>query len=149
MGKDEKMKIGIFCDHGGYSLKEELKANFLFKDAILLDFGTYSTDSVDYPDFANKAASALEDQQIDRAILICGTGIGICIAANRHLFVRAFVAHQDFEARLAREHNNANTICFSGRYQDLKTVLHLLDIFLKTPFEGGRHELRIRKISER
>ncbi len=139
-------KIGIFSDHGGYALKQELLQSCVRENFI--DYGTYSTDSVDYPDFANKAAALLKDDTIQRAILICGTGIGICMAANRHPWVRAFVAHNVTEVKLAREHNNANTICFSGRYQTLKDILPLLDLFINTPFEGGRHKKRINIFSK-
>ena len=139
-------KIGIFSDHGGYALKQELLQSCVRENFI--DYGTYSTDSVDYPDFANKAAALLKDGTIQRAILICGTGIGICMAANRHPWVRAFVAHNVTEVKLAREHNDANTICFSGRYQTLNEVLPLLDLFINTPFEGGRHEKRINIFSK-
>lgn len=139
-------KIGIFSDHGGYALKQELLQSYCHGD--LIDYGTHSADSVDYPDFANKAAALLKDDTIQRAILICGTGIGICMAANRHPWVRAFVAHNVTEVKLAREHNDANTICFSGRYQTLNEVLPLLDLFINTPFEGGRHEKRINIFSK-
>jgi ribose 5-phosphate isomerase B len=141
-----KLKIGVFCDHGGFSLKEDLKNKV--KDTLnFLDYGAYSVESVDYPEFAKKAADALKNKEIDRAILICGTGIGICMAANRFSWVRAFVAHKDFEAELARKHNDANTICFSGRFQKIEDILPLLDIFLNTPFEEGRHLIRIQKMS--
>ncbi|MBP9752665.1 MAG: ribose 5-phosphate isomerase B [Proteobacteria bacterium] len=143
------MIIGLFCDHGGFDLKEQLKGNFKCDGFELLDYGTFLNESVDYPDFSKKAAYCLKNQEIDRAILICGTGIGIAIAANRFPWVRAFVAHFDFEATLARKHNDANAICFSGRYQTIETILPLLSIFLQTPFEGGRHQARIEKMSEK
>lgn len=134
-------KIGLFSDHGGYTLKQELLQS-CFREK-LTDYGTYSTDAVDYPDFANKAAALLKDGTIQRAILICGTGIGICMAANRHPWVRAFVAHNVTEVKLARAHNDANTLCFAGRYQTVKDVLPLIDLFINTPFEDGRHKRRV------
>lgn len=138
------LKVGIFCDHGGYDLKEKIiKSN----SVPFIDFGTFSNESVDYPHFAKLAADQLKAKNIDRAILICGTGIGISIAANRHPWVRAFVCHTEDEARLARQHNDANAICFGGRFQTVSTALHLLEIFLTTPFEGGRHLNRINQFS--
>lgn len=134
-------KVGLFSDHGGYSLKQELLS--CAGAYHFVDYGTDSTDSVDYPDFANQAAALLKDGTIQKAILICGTGIGICMAANRHPWVRAFVAHNATEVKLAREHNNANTICFSGRYQTLNDIKPMLDIFMTTCFEGGRHARRV------
>jgi ribose 5-phosphate isomerase B len=134
-------KIGVFADHGGYALKQDLLQFCSCENCI--DYGTYSADTVDYPDFANKAAALLKDGVIQRAILICGTGIGICMAANRYPWVRAFVAHNITEVKLAREHNDANIICFSGRYQSLSDVLSFLDLFMNTPFEGGRHQKRV------
>ena len=139
-------KIGVFSDHGGYALKQELLNSCAHAD--LIDYGTHSSDAVDYPDFANKAAALLKDGTIQRAILICGTGIGICMAANRHPWVRAFVAHNITEVKLAREHNDANTLCFSGRYQTLNDIMPLLDLFMSTPFEGGRHKKRVEIFSK-
>lgn len=134
-------KIGLFSDHGGYTLKQELLNTAT--EYNFVDYGTDSVDSVDYPDFANKAAALLKDGTIQKAILICGTGIGICMAANRHPWVRAFVAHSRTEVMLAREHNNANILCFSGRYQTFNEIKPFIDIFMSTPFEGGRHAKRV------
>lgn len=134
-------EIGLFSDHGGYSLKQELLS--YATEYNFVDYGTDSFDSVDYPDFANKAAALLKDGTIQKAILICGTGIGICMAANRHPWVRAFVAHNITEVKLAREHNDANIMCFSGRYQTLSDITSMLDIFMRTSFEGGRHARRV------
>ncbi len=139
-------KIGLFSDHGGYNLKQELLS--CAREYNFVDYGTHSFDAVDYPDFANKAAALLKDGTIQKSILICGTGIGICMAANRHTWVRAFVAHNVTEVKLARAHNNANTICFSGRYQTLNDIKPLIDIFMRTPFEGGRHARRVEIFSK-
>lgn len=134
------LNVGIFSDHGGFDLKDQIiKSGHI----SLIDFGTFTPESVDYPVFSKLAADQLRVKKIDRAILICGTGIGISMAANRYNCVRAFVCHTAEEARLARQHNDANAICFGGRFQSLSSVLPLLDIFLKTPFEGGRHQNRI------
>lgn len=133
-------KIGLYADHAGF----ELKSEFLdfFKDSYAIsDFGTFSLDSVHYPDYAKQAAEAIKNKTIDRAVLICGTGIGMSIAANRFPWVRAFVAHDEMETRLARAHNDVNIICFSGRFPvDFKM---LFKIFMETPFEGGRHQQRL------
>ncbi|MDP2193752.1 MAG: RpiB/LacA/LacB family sugar-phosphate isomerase [Alphaproteobacteria bacterium] len=140
------MIIGIFSDHGGYALKQQLiEAPLNYK---MIDYGCHSTDAVNYPDYAQQAAECLADKVIDRAVLICGTGIGMCIAANRHAYVRAFVAHTPIEAQLARAHNDANVICFSGRYQTLDDILPLLDLFIDIPFESGRHAMRIAQFSK-
>ncbi|CAO4843699.1 MAG: Ribose-5-phosphate isomerase B [Holosporales bacterium] len=138
------LTVGIFSDHGGYDLKEQIIKS---TPVPLIDFGTFSNESVDYPHFSKMAADQLKENKIDRAILICGTGIGIAMAANRYDYVRAFVCHTADEARLARQHNNANAICFAGRFQTVPVVLNLLDIFLATPFEGGRHLNRINQFS--
>lgn len=134
------MIIGLYADHAGFSLKEELYSTF--KDThALKDFGTHNLESVHYPNFAHQAAKDLKNQLIDRAILICGTGIGMAIAANRFSWVRAFVAHTQEETQLARAHNNANIMCLSGRFPpDFKT---LFKTFIEAPFEGERHQLRI------
>lgn len=137
--------IGIFSDHGGYTLKQQLvQVSLKYK---IIDYGCHSSESVDYPEYAQKAALCLFNQEIDRAILICGTGIGMCIAANRHAHMRAFIAHSAIETQLARAHNNANVICFAGRFQTLDDVLPLLHLFMEIPFDGGRHAHRIAQFS--
>lgn len=134
--------VGLFCDHAGYPLKEDLKS-LEFDDVMLKDYGTNSLESVDYPLFSKKAAHAFDLKEIDYAFLFCGTGIGICMAANRFPIIRAFVAHTVDEVEKARSHNNANTICFSGRYQSKEDTIPLINSFLKTSFEGGRHQKRV------
>lgn len=136
------LTVGLFSDHGGFSLKEKILAHPM-DGTLWVDYGTFSAESVDYPIFGKAAAYKLQESEIDRAILICGTGIGISIAANRFAHVRAFVCHTADEARLARQHNDANVICFGGRFQSVESVLPLLKIFIATPFEGGRHQQRI------
>lgn len=133
-------KIGLYADHAGFNLKSEFYA--FFKDRYsITDFGTFSLDSVHYPNYAKQAANAIKEKTIDRAVLICGTGIGISIAANRFPWIRSFVAHNETEAQLARAHNDVNVICFSGRFPaDFKTFFK---IFMETPFEGGRHQFRL------
>lgn len=136
------LTVGLFADHGGYDLKEQILTHSM-DGVFFVDYGTFSTESVDYPMYGKAAAAALQAGEIDRAILICGTGIGISIAANRFFHVRAFVCHTADEARLARQHNDANVICFGGRFQSIEDISPLLNIFMTTPFEGGRHQKRI------
>ena len=109
--------------------------------------GTYSTDSVDYPDMAAKMADAIKAGKAERGVLVCGTGIGISIAANRFPFIRAALIHDAFGARLCREHNNANVIVFGGRTTGIEVAYDCLNIFLNTQFAGGRHARRVEKLS--
>lgn len=140
------MKIAIAADHGGFALKEALKQHYTA--AELLDLGTYSTESVDYPDFASKVAKAVLAGEADLGILICGTGIGISIAANRYKGIRAALLYSDEAAELAKAHNNANVLVFGGRTMALEDVMKRIDIFLQTSYEGGRHQRRLNKLDE-
>lgn len=135
-------KIAIAADHGGYKLKE----SFLKHYPELIDLGTDSEESVDYPDFAAKMAKCILNGDAETGILICGTGIGISIAANRYHGIRAALLYNDEAARLAHEHNNANVVVFGGRTMSESECLKRLDIFLKTKYEGGRHQRRLEKI---
>lgn len=138
-------KIAIACDHGGVAVKEELKKRFSSID--WLDLGTHGDESVDYPDYAQKMAKAIGDGEVEQGVLICGTGIGISIAANRHSHVRAALCSNSTMARLTREHNNANVICFGARVMGIEVIAESLNVFLATEFEGGRHEGRVNKMS--
>lgn len=140
------MKIAIAADHGGFHLKEILKTNSLFAPHILIDLGTDTTQSVDYPDFSHKVAHAILDGTVEIGILICGTGIGMSMAANRFKGIRAAVCHDVTSARLAKLHNNANILCMGGRLTGTSTAIDITEEFLKTLFEGGRHSTRIQKI---
>lgn len=140
------MKIAIASDHGGFELKEMLKKHYVALN--LLDLGTYSTDSVDYPDYAHKMAHTILSGQADFGILICGTGIGISIAANRHKGIRAALLYSDEAAKMAKAHNNANVIVFGGRTMAPEDVIKRIDIFMQTAYEGGRHQQRLDKIEE-
>lgn len=140
------MKIGLFADHAGFLLKEDIKKAFLSLN--LIDFGTHSTDSVDYPFYGKMAADKITCKDIDFAILVCGSGIGITIAANRFPNVRGFVAHTLDEVVMARKHNNANVISFSGRTQKIEDVMPLIKAFFSIPFEGGRHQTRVNQLAE-
>ena len=141
------MKIAIGSDHGGFETKEFLKQAYLQKGIILEDIGTYSTESCDYPLIADKMAEEILSKKADFGVLVCGTGIGISIAANRHKGIRAALLYSDETAVLAREHNDANIAVFGGRTQAKEDVLHYLEVFLTTDFSGGeRHCRRIQEL---
>lgn len=139
--------IALAADHGGFELKNLLAEKLAEWGYEPLDLGTYSTDSVDYPDMAAKMADAIKAGKVERGVLVCGTGIGISIAANRFPFIRAALIHDAFGARLCREHNNANVIVFGGRTTGIEVAYDCLNIFLNTQFAGGRHARRVEKLS--
>jgi ribose 5-phosphate isomerase B len=139
--------IAIASDHAGFELKALLKQELVALGFELLDLGPDSTASVDYPDFADRLAGALKDNQAARGVLICGTGIGISMAANRHRHIRAAVVHDVTSARLTRLHNNANVLCFGARLIGTDVAKECLKVFLTTDFEGGRHNNRVAKMS--
>ncbi len=140
--------IAIASDHAGFDLKSALAADLRDQGYQVLDLGTDGGTSVDYPDFGYAMAAALREGRVARGVLICGTGIGISIAANRHPEVRAALVHDTTGARLAREHNDANVVCFGGRTTGIETALDSLRVFLSTPFDGGeRHARRVGKLS--
>lgn len=140
------IRLALACDHGGFELKESLKHSLGNSDVELLDMGVHTTDSVDYPDMAHGLAQAILDGKADRGLLICGTGIGISIAANRHPGIRAALCTDPFMSRMSREHNDANVLCLGGRVIGPSLALDIVHAFLNTPFEGGRHARRIAKI---
>jgi ribose 5-phosphate isomerase B len=140
------MKIAIGSDHAGFELKEKLKAYMQKKGFDLKDYGTYSTDRADYPDFAHPVAQAIEDKKSDMGVLICGSGNGVNITANRHHRVRSALCWNSEIAKLAREHNDANIIALPARFITEQEAEKSLDIFFSTSFEGGRHTDRVRKI---
>lgn len=142
-------KIVIGSDHGGFELKEKLINYYKAKNIQFLDEGTHSAESCDYPDIADKVAEVVLSGKADLGILICGTGIGISIAANRHKGIRAAVLYDDFVAEMAHAHNNANVIVFGGRIMAFEDVVRRIDIFLKTKYEGGRHQKRLDKLDNR
>ena len=139
--------IAIACDHGGYDLKMKLIPMLKANGLKVFDLGANGIESTDYPEFAYAVASAINDGKTSRGVLCCGSGIGISIAANRHPNVRAALIHDALGAKLCRQHNDANVICFGGRITGLDVALDCLEIFLNTPFEGGRHERRVEKLS--
>ena len=137
-------KVFLASDHAGFELKNELKEAIKGLGYEVVDLGTNDKNSVDYPDYAHLIASKLEPNCY--GVLVCGTGIGISIAANRHENVRCALCHDEFTARLAREHNDANVIAFGARVIGAGVAISALETFLKTEFEGGRHERRVKKI---
>lgn len=141
-------KIAIGSDHGGFELKQKLVEHYKNQGLYLIDEGTCSAESCDYPDIADKMAESILNKQVDLGILICGTGIGISIAANRHQGIRAALLYDDFSAEMAHAHNNANIMVFGGRTMKFEDVVKRIDIFLKTKYEGGRHQLRLDKLDK-
>ncbi|MFP6736858.1 MAG: ribose 5-phosphate isomerase B [Rhodospirillales bacterium] len=139
--------VAIGSDHAGFALKESLVETLAQLGYETIDLGTDSVDSVDYPDFAHAVAAALGAGKADKGVLICGSGIGISMAANRHPDVRAALVHDALGARMCRQHNDANVIVFGGRMIGIEVARDCLDVFLNTEFEGGRHQRRIDKIT--
>ncbi len=139
--------IAISSDHAGIDVKEALKAVVAEAGCEVLDLGTHGPESVDYPDFADALTSAIGDGAAQRGILICGTGIGMSIAANRKPFIRAALCHGVTDARLSREHNDANVLVVGARTLGIETARDCVIAFLQTPFEGGRHQRRVDKMS--
>lgn len=142
------MTIAIGSDHGGFHLKETIKARLAELNVEFHDFGTYTTESVDYPDIAKEVGEAVAAGDYEQGILICGTGIGISIAANKVKGVRAALCGDVYSAQMSREHNNANILAMGERVIGPGLALMILDTWLKTPFAGGRHERRVGKISD-
>ncbi len=140
-------KIAIASDHAGVALKATLKSDLEAMGYDVVDLGTDSPDSVDYPDFAEAMTETIESEHAEQGVLICGTGIGMSIAVNRSRAVRAALCHDETAARLAREHNDANIIVLGARTIDNDRARRCLKIFLETPFEGGRHARRVAKLS--
>lgn len=144
--KDKGMRIGVACDHGGFDLKEEVKAFLKSLGAEPLDMGTFSEESVDYPDFGVLVAEKVSRGELERGILICGTGIGMSIVANKFPRVRAALANDLFSSRLSREHNDANILILGGRIVGKGLAKEIVSVWLNTPFAGGRHQQRLQKI---
>jgi ribose 5-phosphate isomerase B len=139
--------MAIACDHGGIELKDVLVKDLTAAGWAVLDLGTDGPDSVDYPDFAVKLAEALKNGGAERGVLLCGTGIGISIAANRFAHIRAALVHDAFGARMCRQHNDANVLVMGGRTTGPEVARDCLKIFIETEFEGGRHARRVAKMS--
>jgi ribose 5-phosphate isomerase B len=139
--------IAIASDHGGFELKTVLVEELKAAGHSVLDLGTMSSDSVDYPDFADALAKTIGAGRAGRGVLLCGTGIGMSMAANRHRGIRAAVCRDVTETRLARQHNDANVLCMGGRVTGPEVAKDCLRTFLETKFEGGRHARRVAKFS--
>ncbi|GBF35649.1 ribose 5-phosphate isomerase B [Desulfocucumis palustris] len=141
------MQVAIASDHGGFKLKGEIIAFLKKMNIECTDLGTYSEESVDYPDFALPVAEAVRSGKYTRGIIICGTGIGVCIAANKVPGIRAALCHDAFSARASREHNDANVLTMGERVLGVGPALEIVKIWLETEFQGGRHSRRLEKIS--
>lgn len=142
------MKISIATDHAAFILKEKIKNYLCSLGHIVLDFGCFSEDSVDYPVFIKKAAYAVAKKECERGIVMCGSGIGACIVANKIKGIRCALVYTPELCRLARQHNDANMIALAGRFTEENTAQRIVDVFLLTPFEGGRHLRRVNQILE-
>ena len=142
------MKIAIGADHAGFSLKEKLRHQLTGEGHEVVDYGAASDASCDYPDFAQPVAREVAGGRSDRGILVCSTGIGMAMAANKVDGVRAAPAMNEDEVHLTREHNDANVLTIGAKYLDEKQALHLVHVFLETQFAGGRHARRIAKIAQ-
>ena len=140
------MKISLGCDHGGFELKEFIKKHLEDKGLEVSDTGTYSLDSVDYPDYAEKAANLVANKEVDKGIVICTTGIGISIAANKVDGIRCALCTDSYMAKMTRLHNDANMLALGAGIVGKNLALDIVDTWLNTEFEGGRHTKRVEKI---
>lgn len=142
------MKIAIGADHAGFALKEELRAALQAKGLEVKDFGTHSAESTDYPDYASAVAGAVARGECERGVLVCSTGVGMSIAANKVHGIRAALAFNEDEVSLTRQHNDANVLAMGARYVNLPQAEHLVEVFLSTEFLGGRHARRVNKMMD-
>ncbi|RMF80343.1 MAG: ribose 5-phosphate isomerase B [Nitrospirae bacterium] len=142
----ERAMLAIGADHGGFHLKEVVIRSLERHGVPFVDLGTHDESSVDYPDYAEKVASGVASGDYDRGILICGTGIGMSIAANKFFGVRAALCHNTYTARMSRAHNDANILVLGGRVIGPGVAEEIVDVWLETPFDGGRHARRVEKI---
>lgn len=141
------MRIAVAADHAGFRLKEQVRNYLVSKGIEVEDLGPFSTDLVDYPDFAEKVAARVAAGEVGFGVLVCGTGLGMAMAANKVPGVRAATCNDTLSAHFARHHNDANVLALGGRLVDPATAEKILDIWLTTPFEGGRHARRVRKVT--
>lgn len=146
--RKQNSMIAIGSDHGGYELKNHLVKYLTDKGLEVRDYGTYSEDSVDYPDCARPVCEAVLGKTAERGILVCGTGIGISMAANKFHGIRAALCGDVFSAKMAKQHNNANILCLGGRVVGRELAFMIVDTWLNEDFEGGRHEARVMKIHQ-
>ena len=138
----KKKVLAIGCDHGGYELKEAIKSYLTAHNIEFTDFGC-DGESVNYPDYADKVCRAIQSGKCYRGILVCGTGIGMSMAANKHAGIRAACCSDTFSARMTRAHNDANVLCLGGRVVGFGLAVDMVELFLNTEFEGGRHQVRV------
>jgi ribose 5-phosphate isomerase B len=143
---NKALPLAIGSDHAGFHYKEQLKVWLEQQGWQVIDKGTYSTDSTDYPDYAHPVAGMVEKGTAAAGILICGSGNGVCMTANKHQGVRAALCWNEELAALARQHNNANILCMPERFVPYETALRMTEVFMSTAFEGGRHLKRVEKI---
>lgn len=139
--------FAIGCDHAGFEYKEAIKKHLLEKGFELIDYGTFSSDSVDYPDFVHPVANSISKGESELGILICGSANGVCMTANKHQDIRAAIAWKKEIAELAKLHNKANAICIPARFISIDEAIEIVEIFAATEFEGGRHDRRVQKIA--
>lgn len=142
------MKVALGSDHGGFELKEAVKKHLNRKGIEFADYGTFNNDSVDYPDYGRITAEAVMNGECDRGIVFCGTGIGISLAANKVKGIRCALVSEEYSARMAKCHNDANMIAMGGRVVGEGVALGIVDVWLASEFEGGRHSRRVEKIME-
>lgn len=142
----EEKRIAIGCDHAGFPYKDTIVQLLKNQGIAVQDFGTYSTDSVDYPDFVHPVCNAVENHEADFGIVLCGSGNGVAITANKHQSIRAALCWLEEIATLARQHNNANVLALPVRFISEELALKIVQSFIDTDFEGGRHALRVRKM---
>ncbi len=142
------MKIALASDHGGFELKEIVREYLTEKGYEIMDLGTYNTDSVDYPDYGLKAGQEVASGNVDRGIVICGTGIGISISANKVKGIRCALCHDVYSAEMTRAHNDSNVLAMGGRVVGRDLALRIVKAWVESDFEGGRHARRIDKITE-
>jgi len=143
---DKSLPLAIGADHAGFEYKEDLKKMLIAAGWQVEDKGTYSLDSVDYPDFAHPVAAMVAEGKAAAGILVCGSGNGVCMTANKHEGIRAALCWNEELASLARQHNNANILCIPARFVSTEKAEAMTNVFLATEFEGGRHERRVEKI---
>ena len=148
MAEKQARRIALGADHAGYPVKDRIKEALQKEGYEVLDFGTHAADSVDYPDFARLVAKSVSQADVDRGILVCGTGIGMAVTANKFRGIRAATTNDTYTARMAAEHTNANVLCIGARVVDADHAVAIVKEWLKTKFGGGRHQRRIDKITE-
>ena len=143
-----KNKIAIGCDHAAFDEKEKIKTFLIDKGYELVDVGAHSSDSVDYPSFGHEVGKMVVNNEVNKGIVICGSGIGISIAANKIKGIRAALCTSSKHAEMSRKRNDANVLALGARMTDLNLILEIVDVWLNTDFEGGRHQIRVNKIED-